>query len=340
MRTKSAITIHDVAAAAGVSVTTVSRVLNDKDDVAQETSARVRAVIRELGYASSLAARSMRSRRSNLIGVITPDLIQPYSHLVIRGIQRVALAADYDMLVYTSATRNMNSLGNREQQQVALLNGSVTDGLIVVTPHASSFRNTYPLVAVDPQSEDADFACVLATNFHGVEAAMQHLFELGHHRIGFIGGRPDLQSSNRRREGYCHSLASHGLAVDESLIRVGNFERIAARECALELLQLQPRVTAIVAANDEMAFGVYDAAREINLRIPDDLSVIGFDNVPEAGLVEPALTTVDQAIERMGAIAAEVVIKLIAGEKPEQLVHKVPTRLVIRQSCRQAVPTS
>jgi LacI family transcriptional regulator len=340
LRTKSAITIHDVAAAAGVSVTTVSRVLNDKDDVAPETSARVRAVIHDLGYASSLAARSLRSRRTNLIGVITPDLIQPYSHLVLRGIQRVALAADYDVLVYTSAARNASSLGNREQQQVALLNGSVTDGLIVVTPHASSYRTTYPLVAVDPQSEDADFACVLATNFHGVEEAMGHLFDLGHRRIGFIGGRTDLHGANRRREGYCHSLHSRGLPVEESLMRVGNFERGAARECAADLLRLPPRVTAIMAANDEMALGVYDAARELHLRIPDDLSVIGFDNVPEAGLADPPLTTVDQSIERMGAIAAEVVIKLIAGEPPEQLVHKVPTRLVIRQSCRPIAPPS
>ena len=287
MRTKSAITIHDVAAAAGVSVTTVSRVLNDKDDVAPETSARVRAVIHELGYASSLAARSLRSRRSNVIGVIVPDFVQHYSLLVVRGIQRIARAADYDLLVYVSAAHNYSSLGNREQQQVALLNGSVTDGLIVVTPHASSYRTTYPLVAVDPQSEDADFACVLATNFHGVEDAMQHLFDLGHRRIGFIGGRPDLQSSNRRREGYCYSLQSHGLPVDESLMRVGNFERDAARVCALDLLRMERTVTALMVANDEMAFGVYDAARELNRRIPDDLSVVGFDNIPEAGLADP-----------------------------------------------------
>ncbi len=340
MRTKSAITIHDVAAAAGVSVTTVSRVLNDKDDVAPETSARVREVIRELGYASSLAARSLRSRRSNVIGVICPDLVQYYSLLVIRGIQRAAREADYDVLVYASAARNANSLGNREQQQVALLNGSVTDGLIVVTPHASSYRTTFPLVAVDPQSEDADFACVLSTNFHGVEAAMQHLFDLGHRRIGFIGGRPDLQSANRRREGYCHSLQKHGLPIDESLMRVGNFERDTARGCAIELLRLQPPVTAILAANDEMALGVYDAARELDRRIPHDLSVIGFDNIPDAGLADPPLTTVDQSIEGMGSLAAEVVIKLIAGEQPAQLVHKVPARLVVRQSCGRVVPVS
>ena len=224
MRTKSAITIHDVAAAAGVSVTTVSRVLNDKDDVAPETSERVREVIRELGYASSLAARSMRSRRTNVIGLIVPDLTQPYSLLVTKGVQRAAVTAGYDLLVYASALRHGASLGNREQQQVGLLNGSVTDGLIIVTPHASSYRTAYPLVAVDPHSENADFASVLSTNFRGVVAAMQYLLGLGHRRIGFVGGRPDLQSAIRRLEGYCHSLKSAGIAYDEEIIKVGNYE--------------------------------------------------------------------------------------------------------------------
>jgi LacI family transcriptional regulator len=332
--TKSAITIHDVAAAAGVSVTTVSRVLNDKDDVAPKTSARVREVIRELGYASSLAARSMRSRRTNVLGLIVPDLAQPYSLLVTKGVQRMALASGYDLLVYASAVRNATSLAHREQQQVALLNGSVTDGLIIVTPHASSYRTMYPLVAVDPHSENADFAAVLSRNFHGVQAAMSYLLDLGHRRIGFIGGRPDLQSAVRRLEAYCHSLLSRGLVVDEALIKVGNYERTVAHQAALELLCAEPPVTAIMAASDDMAFGVYDAARALGIRIPTELSVVGFDNIPDALLVDPPLTTVDQAIEGMGALAAEIVIKLIAGQAPDQLVYKVPTHLVVRQSCR------
>jgi LacI family transcriptional regulator len=338
--TRSAITIHDVAAAAGVSVTTVSRVLNDKDDVAPDTSARVREVIRELGYASSLAARSMRSRRTNVLGLIVPDLAQPYSLLVTKGVQRIALASGYDLLVYASAIRNATSLANREQQQVALLNGSVTDGLIIVTPHARSYRTTYPLVAVDPHSENADFASVLSTNFRGVQTAMNYLIDLGHRRIGFIGGRPDLQSAVRRLEGYCHSLASHGIPFDATLVKVANYERSLAHYAAIELLDTAPGVTAIMAATDDMAFGVYDAAAELGLRIPDQLSIIGFDNIPDALMVDPPLTTVDQAIETMGKLAAEVVIKLIVGQEPERLVHKVPTHLVVRQSCRPVPVTS
>jgi LacI family transcriptional regulator len=282
----------------------------------------------------------MRSRRTNVVGLIVPDLTQPYSLLVTKGVQRAAVSAGYDLLVYASAIRNGASLGNREQQQVALLNGSVTDGLIIVTPHASSYRTMYPLVAVDPHCESVDFAAVLSTNFRGVVAAMGHLLGLGHRRIGYIGGRPDLQSAIRRLEGYCHSLASAGIDYDATIVKTGNYERTAAHLCALDLLQATPPVTAVMAASDEMAFGVYDAAREMGMRIPDDLSVVGFDNIPDAGLVDPPLTTVDQSIEGMGALAAEVVIKLFAGQPPDQLVHKVPTHLVVRQSCRPIAPTS
>ncbi len=331
---KSTITIHDVAAAAGVSVTTVSRVLNDKDDVSLETSTRVREVIQELGYASNLAARSLRSRRTNVVGLIVPDLTGPYSVLVTRGVNRAAMAAGFDLLVYSSASRNASSLVTWEQQHVALLNGSVTDGLIIVTPHASSYRTAYPLVAIDPHSETADFAAVLSTNFKGAAAAMSYLLDLGHRRIGYIGGRPDLQSAIRRLEGYQSSLEQAGIALDETLVKVGNYERTCAHDVALQLLATTPPVTAILAASDEMALGVYDAAHKMGLRIPDDLSVVGFDNIPDSALFDPPLTTVDQSIESMGALAAEVVIKLITGKPPDELVHKVPTKLVIRQSCR------
>jgi LacI family transcriptional regulator len=195
-------------------------------------------------------------------------------------------------------------------------------------------------VAVDPHSENADFASVLSRNFHGVCEAMTFLLDLGHRRIGFIGGRPDLQSAVRRLEGYCHSLQSRGVAIDEALIKIGSYEREIAHQAALELLCVEPHVTAIIAASDDMAFGVYDAAYELGISIPQELSVIGFDNIPDALLVDPPLTTVDQAIEHMGALAAEVVIKLIAGHEPEQLVYKVPTHLVVRQSCRRALVTS
>ncbi len=339
-RSRETITIRDVAEAAGVSVSTVSRVLNNKDDVAPQTFANVRKVIEEMGFASSLAAKSMRSRRTNVVGLIVPDLSQPYSLLVTRGVSRTVTAAGYDLLVYASSSHNLNALVQWEQQHVALLNGSVTDGLIVATPHASTFRTAYPLVAIDPHSRAADFPSVLSTNFIGVSDAMDYLLGLGHRRIGYIGGRPDLQSAIRRREGYCASLERAGLPIAPELIEVGDYMRDRAYGATRHLLQIKPPPTAILAASDEMALGVYDAAREAGLCIPRDLSVIGFDNIPESLTVDPPLTTVDQAIDSMGVLAAEVVIKLILGDALDELVYKVPTRLVVRQSCRSVVSES
>lgn len=335
-----AITIQDVAEAAGVSVSTVSRVLNDKDDVAKETYARVRRVIDELGYASGLAAKSMRSQRTNVVGIIIPDMDHPYPVLVLRGVSRTVTALGYDLLAYASANRSEQSMAVWEQQHVGLLNGSVADGLIVVTPHASTYRTSHPLVAVDPHHQAAEFPSVLSTNLKGVSSAMDYLLELGHRRIGYLGGRPDLQSAVRREEGYRESLQRAGIPVDPDLMESGDYLRGTAYGSVRRLLSLKPAVTAIMVASDEMAFGVYDAAREAGLRIPEDLSVVGFDNIPESAMVDPPLTTVDQSIEGMGILAAEIVIKLILGNPLDVLVHKVPTQLVIRQSCRPIVSLS
>ena len=189
------ITIQDVARAAGVSVSTVSRVLNDKDDVAPATYQRVQGVIAELGYTSSLAARSMRSRRTGVIGLIMPELEDPFCIQVLKGIHRAIVALDYDLIAYTSGSINKPSKGKREQHYVSLLNGSVTDGVIVVTPAATSFSTAAPVVVIDPNKECPDCLTVIATNYAGALAATEYLLGLGHRRIGFIGGRPDLQSA-------------------------------------------------------------------------------------------------------------------------------------------------
>lgn len=333
------VTIRDVASAAGVSVSTVSRVLNRREDVAAETSAKVRRVIDEMGYASNMAARSLRSRKTGVVGLIVPSLAHPFTSLVVRGVNQVTVQG-YDLLAYASGRRNTQALANWEQQLVAQLNGSVTDGIIVVTPSAATYRTAFPVVAVDPHQASTDFPAVIATNQQGVLDAMAYLTSLGHRRIGFIGGRPDLQSAQRRLEGYTHGLTQAGIAPDPDLVVMGDYTRATGVECAHRLLALPERPTAIMAASDEMAFGVYEAAAARRLCIPDDLSVVGFDNTAESSSLNPPLTTVDQSIEAMGALAAEIVLKLIQGQSWESRLNKVPTRLVIRQSCRPAVPQS
>jgi LacI family transcriptional regulator len=170
--------------------------------------------------------------------------------------------------------------------------------------------------------------------------AMTYLTSLGHRRIGFIGGRPDLQSAQQRLEGYYHGLMQAGIESDPELMVMGDYTRATGVECAHRLLSLPARPTAIMAASDETAFGVYDAAAARQMCIPNDLSVVGFDNTPESSSLNPPLTTIDQSIEAMGALAAEIVLKLIQGQPWESRLNKVPTRLVVRQSCRPVVPQS
>jgi len=336
-RAKRSVTIQDVARAAGVSVTTVSRVLNDKDDVAFETYGKVQDVIQELGYTSSLAAKSMRSHKTNVIGLIVPDVEQPFPIQVMKGVNQAITELDYDLIVYTSGGIKKNSAADHERHYVSLLNGSIADGVIVVTPTATTFSTDAPVVAIDPNNVCPDCPAVIANNRTGAMAAMEHLISLGHCRIGFIGGRLDLQSAIRRLRGYKEALHQASIPLAPELIQVGDYSTETGFVCAQQLLNLPDPPTAIFAANDQSAIGVMQAAQEAGLGIPDDLSVVGFDNIPEAAFMRPALTTVDQSIDRMGYVATEILIHLIQGETLDSNLHKMPTQLIIRDSCR-AIP--
>jgi LacI family transcriptional regulator len=309
-------------------------VLNDKDDVAPETYERVQQVISELGYVSSLAARGMRSRHTGVIGLIMPDLSSFYSVEVMQGVNRAIADIDYDLIVYTNGDIRKNDSAYQESHYVSLLNGSVTDGVIVVTPAATNFSTNAPVVAIDPNYESPDCHAIISTNYKGAQQAMSYLIELGHRRIGFITGRLELVSAIRRLEGYKDSLDKAGIAQDEQLIQIGDYRTETAAECTRVLLTLKDPPTAIFASNDMSAIGVYQVAGEFGLQIPDDLSVVGFDNLRETEFLQPALTTISQFIPEMGYLATELVVKLIKGEEFEDKVHKIPTRLVVRESCR------
>jgi LacI family transcriptional regulator len=333
-RDKKSVTIRDVAEVAGVSVSTVSRVLNDKDDVAADTYDKVQQVISELDYSSSLAAKSMRSHRTNVIGLIVPDVEDSFSIQVMKGVNQAISELDYDLIIYTSGSVKKRSAAKREQHFVSLLNGGITDGIIIVTPTATSFSTAAPVVAVDPNNESPECPAVIAANHAGVLAAIEYLIGLGHRRIGFIGGRPDLQSARQRLQGYRDTLYQAGIPLDPDLIAVGDFTRQTGRSCGRQLLALPQPPTAIFAANDQSAIGASEAACEMGLHVPDDLSVIGFDNIPEAVYFNPSLTTVDQFIDKMGYVATEMLIGLIQGEPLDNNLYQVRTELVVRDSCR------
>jgi LacI family transcriptional regulator len=333
-RNKRSSTIQDVAEAAGVSVTTVSRVLNNKDDIAPETYERVKTVIDELGYTSSLAARSMRSLRKNVLGLIIPDAGEPFPIEVMKGVNRAIADLEYDLIIYTCGDRRKHFTADREKKFVALLNNSITDGVIVVTPEATHFNTNAPVVAVDPHYEINEYPSVISTNWEGAMEAMDYLIKLGHRRIGFISGRFDLQSANSRLRGYQDSLSRAGIPIDPELITNGDFTADAGVKCARQLLSLPDRPTAIFAANDQSALGVYQAANEAGLSIPEDLSVVGFDNIPEAAQSEPGLTTIHQPMQEMGKLAVQMLLKLIEGKPLEANIVRTSTCLVIRDSCR------
>jgi len=333
-RAKVTTTIRDVAKAAGVSVSTVSRVLNDKDDVAPETYRKVQTIIKELGYASNLAAKSMRSRRTDVIGLVMPDVVDPFSIQVIKGVNRAIAELDYDLIVYTGGDIRKESSAEHERRYVSLLGSSITDGIIVVTPAATSFSTASPVIVLDPNNVTPACPAVIATNRDGALSAIEYLTGLGHRRIGFISGRPELQSAVRRLRGYKDGLRRAGIPLDPDLIQAGDYSKQTGCACAQRLLNLPDPPTAIFAANDQSAIGAIQAIHQAGLRVPDDVSVVGFDNIPEASYTNPALTTIDQFIEEMGCVATEMLLSLIDGGSLESNVYKVPTQLVVRDSCQ------
>lgn len=329
--------IQDVARVAGVSVSTVSRVLNGRSDVSAETYQRVQGIIDELGYSSNLAAKSMRSERTNVIGVILSDLTLSYCLEVVRGIEQVVKAHTYDLMVFSSNQANRSDDPTWERKVVAQLNGSIVDGIIAVTPTTAALPSHAPVVTVDP-CDEGNFPSVISANREGTIEAVRYLIELGHCHIGFIGGRSSLLSARQRRQGYeeAHRLAA--LPLHPSYYVEGDFSTQTALIAARKLLTLPNRPSAIMAANDLSAFAVIEVANRLGISIPGELSLIGFDNLPESAYTSPALTTIEQPIGAMGRRAAELLIQSVEGKRVANDIYQLPTRLILRDSCQKFPP--
>ncbi|MCO6452751.1 MAG: substrate-binding domain-containing protein [Caldilineales bacterium] len=223
-------------------------------------------------------------------------------------------------------------MAERERHYVALLSNSITDGVIVVAPTAVDFPTHKPLVAVDFNHDKPNYPGIISTNREGALAATRHLIGLGHKRIGFIGGRHELWSAVRRRQGFEDACKEAGIPIDSELVMNGDYSMETGYECAIRLLKLAEPPSAIFATNDQSAFGVLQAAREYGVRVPEDLSVVGFDNIPESAIEQPQLTTVDQSLTQMGYLAANMLFALVQGKTLKTPIQKVQTRLIIRAS--------
>lgn len=325
-------TIGAIAKEAGVSVPTVSRVLNGRTDVAPQTRARVEELLRRRGY----RRRPSRSRtRARLIDLVFPDLDSPWAVEILRGVEDVAHAAGVGTVV--SATHRR---AEPARQWLHNLRARASDGVILVTSTLESplltelQRHDIPLVAVDPVGGPTlDAPTIGATNWAGGLAAMEHVLALGHRRIAIIAGPPEVLCSRARLDGYRAALAAAGVDSSEVPVKEGDFSNQSGFDCARALLTMAPEPpTAIVASSDQMAFGAYEAVRQRGLRIPDDVSVVGFDDLPESRWSSPPLTTVRQPLAEMGALAARTVLRLAAGEDVDSPRVELATSLIERES--------
>ncbi|NHC46285.1 LacI family DNA-binding transcriptional regulator [Motilibacter aurantiacus] len=326
------VTITTIAREAGVSVPTVSRVVNGRADVAPDTRARVEELLNRYGYQRRGSRQG--AERAGLLDLVFNDLDSPWAVEILRGVEDVAHPQGVGTVVsaihrHRSATR----------QWLQNLQARASDGVILVLsdldPHvqAELRRLDVHTVVIDPAGVPTlDVPTIGATNWAGGRSATEHLLSLGHRRIGLIAGPKRLLCSRARLDGYRAALESAGVEVDDELIYEGDFYHEAGFTGACQLLALRQPPTAIFASSDQMAYGVYEAIRQRGLRVPTDVSVVGFDDLPEARWASPPLTTVRQPLVEMGMLAARTILQLSRGEPLVTPRLELATELVVRHS--------
>jgi len=334
-----AVTIKDVAREAGVSVSTVSRVLNNSKPVSDEIRVRVLAAVEKLNFQPNSLARSLVLKKTRLIGVLVPDIANPFFPVAIAGIEEIAGMYGYHILLF-------NTFGEieKELQYLNIMKEKQVDGIIkmstqVTEKHEEYFSNaSIPMVVTSKCTDREDVPCVVIDDVKAAYDATQYLISLGHRRIGIISGPLDDSTGRDRFLGYQQAMLEHRLNLDFNLLKQGNFKVESGRRAMLEILQtVSPEhlPTAIFCANDEMAIGAIGAILDQGLKVPEDISVMGFDDIFIAPVFRPALTTVKQPIYDIGAVATRTLVKLIEGEKIEQPTTFLPYHIIERESCRR-----
>jgi DNA-binding LacI/PurR family transcriptional regulator len=294
----------------------------------------VEQVLAESGFLHARVANALRKESSGIVDIIVPDFEAPYSIEIVRGVEEVLERSELRLALSFS-----HDSPQLEQRWLTKVMDGATDGAILVLARGQSerlealHRQQIPFVVVDHRGElGVDVASVGATNWVGGRAATEHLLALGHRRIAVIGGPATLRCSVDRIAGYRAALEEAGIAVDPSLIRPGEFIPQTGYEQTCALLDLPEPPTAIFAGCDGQAMGVYSALRVRGMRLPEDVSVVGFDDVPVASLVTPTLTTIRQPLMEMGRVATTMLLRLIAGEPLDSRRMELTTTLVARES--------
>jgi len=327
-------TIRGVASAAGVSIATVSRVLNGRPDVAPETRETVLRAVREQGFSTNRNARALSGGRTGLIGVTVPLVESAYFGVILSGASEALY--EQDMRIVLCPTLHQHE---REVTLLDRLMRGTTDGAVLMLPEETSaelkaLQRDFPFVVVDPRVPlEEGIPVVSAAHAAGARAATEHLLSLGHRRIGVITGPRDWIACTERLNGYHGALAAAGVLPDPALVAVSDFRNGPATEAAANaLLDLPDPPTAIFAFNDNVAVGVMRTARARGLRLPEDLSVVGFDDSEQAEIVYPALTTVRQPLAEMGRMAVSLLLRLLENQRVDALRIQLATKLVVRES--------
>jgi LacI family transcriptional regulator len=335
------VTIRELARVSGVSVGTVSRALNGYTDVRPETRERIMRLARELDYTPAAAARSLVTQRSHVIGVFLetgeghPDIQHPFFHEVVGGLKQRVGAGGFDLLLFASE-RPGNGYGPHSYLKRArhhAVDGIALMGLTADDPEVRRLvRAELPCVGIDMEVDGPRAEIVMSDNVAGARKAVEHLTQLGHRRIATITGMLESRPGNDRLRGYRAAVQAAGLGYRDEYVAYGDFYVESGRAGAARLLSLPEPPTAIFAAADMMAIGAVRAAADLGLRVPEDVSIVGFDDIQLAPHLNPPLTTLRQDKLGLGVAAGEALIARINGEDPRPPLHMLDVELVVRGS--------
>jgi LacI family transcriptional regulator len=331
------ITLADIARKAGVSKMTVSRVISGKGRIAAGTRVRVMRIIDELGYHPNLIARSLASRRSMILGVIIPWkerlLLDNYFAQVLSGVTDVALRRNYRILLCPVEIDRSD-----RKQYVGITRSRLLDGLVLVQtktddPNIDGLADSgFPFVLVNQRRYTKNCSFVDSQNIQGAQTAVRYLYDRGHRDIAFVAGSLDESNARDRFQGYRQTLKALGLPYREERVVYGDFSEETARRESARLLQGGGRPTAVFCSDDYMAIGVMRRIHESGLRVPEDVAVIGFDDIEMAAHLQPSLTTVRQQMVELGRTSADILLTLIEGGRKASVRRLLPTELVKRNS--------
>jgi LacI family transcriptional regulator len=325
-------TIRHVAERAGVSISTVSRVLNDTCKVSDDKRKRVKDAAKALGYLPNPAAQSLHSRRTGGLGILLPFVSGEFFAEFLNGVDEMAQQEGWLLLISTSH--------NSEQELRAALRGMYgrVDGLIIMAPNASAElvlrrpADEVPIVFVNTESHKPTVDMITFDNYGGMREMTHHFLARGHKRIGMICGPEPAFDARERLRGYLDAHQEAGVDVDPALQVPGNYSQQSGHDAAVRLLALRERPTAIMAANDDSAIGALSAIRDAGLRIPEDVALSGFDDVPSARFTVPPLSTVHVPVRELGALSIRLLLDRIADPEGPPLQRALPVDLRIRES--------